>query len=251
MTIKIISLNIWQGGRLMDNAVDFFKTEGADVILLQEAFDGEDEELGVRYRTVKFLSQRLGFSYTAFKPNHDQPDNSAQIGNAIISRFPIVEECVDGASARDESIGDMISDVHGQSYNLQHVVLETPVVDVDLLNLHGAWDLRGDRFSAVRQEMGRRIIESVKDKKHVILAGDTNAKPTNEAIALITEHLKSVFGGELTTTFNMRHKHNVGYATAAVDMIFVSSHIRPLEWSCPAVDVSDHLPIMTTLEIIT
>jgi endonuclease/exonuclease/phosphatase family metal-dependent hydrolase len=56
-----------------------------------------------------------------------------------------------------------------------------------------------------------------------------------------------VFGEELKTTFNMKHKDNPGYATAAVDMMFISPDIKVSEKACPEVDVSDHLPLVVQL----
>ena len=121
--------------------------------------------------------------------------------------------------------------------------------DLDLFNLHGVWDLDGDKFSLMRQVMSSHILEAVKDKKRVILAGDMNARPTNKAITIIGEHLESVFGNKLTTTFNMKHKDKEGYASSAVDMMFVSPSVQVIEHSCLDVDISDHLPLVMTVAI--
>lgn len=236
MTIKVVSLNIWLGGYLQDSAINFLKEQNADIIVLQEVFNGEESALDRRYRTLQIIKERLGFPYEDFVPNHDQPDNNAPIGNAIISRFPIVSPLS----------GDYLD--HSRFYNLQHVTIDAPTDMIDVFNLHGAWDLDGDNFSPVRQEMSHQILEAIKNKKNVILAGDTNAKPTNKAIMAINERLKSVFGNELTTTFNMRHKDDEGYASAAVDMMFVSPHILVIEHICPNVDISDHLPLVASLQ---
>lgn len=68
------------------------------------------------------------------------------------------------------------------------------------------WELDGDNYSPQRQTMSEVIIEQIKDKTHVILAGDTNAKTTNKAIAEIEKHVTNVFGHQLTTSFNMKRK---------------------------------------------
>ncbi len=97
--------------------------------------------------------------------------------------------------------------------------------------------------------MSDKIIEAITDVPNVILGGDTNARPTNKAMMAIEEHLDSVFGTELTTTFNMERKHNPGYATSVVDMLFVSSNISVQSHSCPDVDISDHLPLIVTFKV--
>jgi endonuclease/exonuclease/phosphatase family metal-dependent hydrolase len=47
----------------------------------------------------------------------------------------------------------------------------------------------------------------------------------------------------------MHRKDNPGYATAAVDMLFVSPGIKIIDRQCPDVDISDHLPVVATLEV--
>ena len=111
------------------------------------------------------------------------------------------------------------------------------------------YDLDGDNFSEARRKMSDTIIKNIQGKDNVILAGDTNAKPTNKAMRAVEDHLTNVFGNDLTTTFNMRRKENPGYATAVVDLMYVSPNIRILDKVCPAVDISDHLPLIATFEI--
>lgn len=121
--------------------------------------------------------------------------------------------------------------------------------EINFFNFQGVWDMDGDNYSPKRKKMSEVILEEIKDKPNVIVLGDTNAKPTNPAIKNIERELKSVFGSSAQTTFNMRRKDNPGYAAAAVDMIFVSPNIKILETSIPNIDISDHLPLVTTIKI--
>jgi endonuclease/exonuclease/phosphatase (EEP) superfamily protein YafD len=128
---------------------------------------------------------------------------------------------------------------------LEHVVIETPNGDVNVFNLQGVWDLDGDNYSEQRKKMAEVIVTAVEGKEHVILGGDTNARPTNKAIQQIEAKLINVFKGQLKTTFNMRHKDNPGYATSVVDMLFVSPNdMEVLSRECPNVNISDHLPLV-------
>ncbi len=97
--------------------------------------------------------------------------------------------------------------------------------------------------------MSQTIIEQTAGKQHIIVAGDTNAKYTNPVMRKIEENLTNVFGDSLTTSFNMRRKTNPGYGTAVVDMIYASNDLTILDRDCPEIDVSDHLPLVTTFEI--
>ena len=76
----------------------------------------------------------------------------------------------------------------------------------------------------------------------------TNAKPHNPVFAELN-HLNSVFGDSLRTTFNMQRKTLAGYAEAAVDIMWVSPAVKVLAKDCPQVAVSDHLPLWAELEV--
>jgi len=252
MTIKVVSLNMWFGGQLQDNIMAFLEAQAADIVLLQEVFNGEDPALAAQHRTMQVVRERLGLPYQNFAAEYrdnDQTNGKAQVGNAIFTRFPITSSAITAFIPYTETYRDVPGNYHNCPYNLQHVALDTPAGEVNVYNMHGVWDLNGDNYSPLRQKMSAMVIDAIAGKQNVILAGDTNAKPTNKAMIAIEAHLKSVFGRELATTFNMRHKDNPGYATAAVDMMFVSSDIRVARHECPNVDVSDHLPLTATLEI--
>jgi endonuclease/exonuclease/phosphatase family metal-dependent hydrolase len=249
MKLKVISLNIWESN-FLDQAIGFFKTENADLILLQEAYGLNDQANDDRFRTLEVLSETLGFTNFDYVPGlrHNRKEGRFLQGNAVLSKFPILKR---EAVFFNDPFNDNFTE--GPEYNamfphvLQHVVLDVPTGEINVFNLHGTWDLDGDNFSEKRQQMSQAIIEAVKGKSRVILAGDTNAKPTNKALRNVEEYLNSVFGEELKTTFNMKHKDNPGYATAAVDMMFISPDIKVSEKACPEVDVSDHLPLVVQL----
>jgi endonuclease/exonuclease/phosphatase family metal-dependent hydrolase len=254
MILKVVTLNLWLGGELFDNILDFLEQQDADIVLLQEVYNGEDPTLDRKYRSMNVLKARLHYSYEDFVADYrdfDETDGKSQRGNAILSKFPITaRRALFFDRPYSETYRDMPGNYHTCPRDLQHVTLETPVGEVNVFNIQGVWDLDGDNYSDKRRRMGAMVTDAVKDLPNVILAGDTNAKPTNQAILEIEKHLKSAFGKEeLSTTFNMRRKDNPGYATAAVDMILVSPSIEVLEHACLDVDISDHLPLTATLKI--
>lgn len=253
MKLKIVSLNVWDGGTLMDEVVAFLKQQDGDILLLQEVRNGENQALPAQHRTLQVLKDTLGYSHSAFVPalcDLDVAGGTAPEGSAILSKFPIASssyEFFDGHYIEDYRNSDM--DYPRYPHALLHAVCNTPVGEVNVFNLHGVWDLDGDNYSDKRKIMANAVIDAVKGKQRVIVAGDTNAKMTNQAILDIETELVNVFGRELTSTFNMRRKDNPGYGTAAVDTIFVSHDITVLEKQCPAVDVSDHLPVTAVIEL--
>jgi endonuclease/exonuclease/phosphatase family metal-dependent hydrolase len=251
MKIKVISLNIWEGN-FLEQAIIFLKHENPDILLLQEVYGENGPAVADQFQTLEKLKEKLGFIHTYFVPGlrHNRPEGMFLQGNAILSKLPIKST---GAVFFNDPYNDNFTDGPKNNPNyphtLQHAVLDTEAGDINVFNLHGTWDLDGDNYSEKRQQMSQAIVDAVKGKSKVVLAGDTNAKPTNQAIKNIEKHLDSIFQGELKTTFNMKHKDNPGYATAAVDMMFVSSDMSVDYKSCPDINVSDHLPLVAVLDI--
>lgn len=251
MTFKVISLNLWHGGRLLPAILDFLRSEDADVIALQEVFASRDRSFEARFRSLEALAP-LGYAnrdyVEAFVNRLDE--GAVPEGNAIISKFPIIGHSASSIfdSARTE-FTDTPENYPILPRVLQGVRLKTPVGELNVYNQHGIWDLKGDRYSPERQKMAQVIIDEVKGKPNVILAGDSNAAPGNQLFTEIGKHLKNAFDPPPKSTFNMRQKINPGYATAAVDIMYVSPNIKVLSATCPDVDVSDHRPIVATLAL--
>lgn len=251
MNIKFLSLNLWHG-KLIDKSVEFLAEQDADIVILQEVHGGTDPKLPPALRSFDLIKQRLNYLADDFAPGllFHHPEGMIPNGNAVFSKFPIVGR---GLTFFNETFNDDYYDIpeNFPTYprTLQRVVLETPVGEVNVFNFHGVWDMDGDNYSERRRHMSQVIIESIKDKPNVLLGGDTNAKHTNQSMRDIEGHLKSVFGDELATTFNMRRKDNPGYGTAAVDLLFVSPGIEILSKECLDIDISDHLPVVVMAKI--
>ena len=253
MKLKVLCLNLWLGGRLMDGVIDFLRQQDADILLLQEVYVSDDPKTPENYRSLDTITSELPYEHADFAPAliDNMPEGKVLSGNAVLSRLPILSRDVtffrEPFSERPHPQDPQY--MPSSPRNLQHVQLKTSAGPLEIYNFQGVWDLDGDNYSDRRREMSQKIIEAIKNKQNVILAGDTNAQPTNKAIQEVEKHLTSVFGTELKSTFNMKHKTNPGYATARVDMIFVSPNIKVLEKRCHDVDISDHLPLTATLEV--
>lgn len=252
--MKVISLNLWLGGILFDNAIRFLSEENADIVLLQEVYNGTEPTLDRQYRSMQELQKALAYQHEDFVADYrdfDRTEGRAQRGNAVLSKFPILDRStIFFNNPYSETYRDVPGHYHNCPRDLQCVAIDTPQGVLNVFNIQGAWDLDGDSYSPQRQEMSDAVLQATANKPHVLLGGDTNAKPTNKAIQRIEECLVSVYGTGLPTTFNMRRKDNPGYATAAVDMFFVSDDIRVLSRDCPDVDVSDHLPLVISIELV-
>jgi endonuclease/exonuclease/phosphatase (EEP) superfamily protein YafD len=216
-------------------------------------YNGDIGHHDSQYRTFQTLQKELGYEYSAFGQAYAEKIGSGDLiphGNAIFSRWPIVSTEI---ILMTESTLDYYREIPEHwpilPAPLQHAVIDTAAVKLNVFNMHGVWDLDGDNFSDRRRAMRDTILAAVDGKSNVILAGDSNAKPTNQAMKDLETKLRPVFDKDVTTTFNMRHKDNPGYATAVVDLMYVSANIETISRDVPDVDVSDHLPLVVKLQI--
>lgn len=255
MTFKIISLNLWRGGLLFDAILPFLERENPDILMLQEVLHSDDPATPERFRSLETLQKHLQFlPHTSFAPAllDNEEGHKFQSGNAVMSRFPITDNTT---IPYDKPYSERtVHDAEAFAVtprNLQHAVVMAGDTELNIFNTQGVWDMVGEQATERRWAMCNTIAQAAAGKQHAVLAGDLNLKPVNPTLAPIEAQLDSVFKHELTTTFNLRHKDLdkfPGYATAVVDLMYVSRDIRVLEHSCPDVDVSDHLPLVATLE---
>lgn len=251
MKLKFISLNLWWGGYLFPQILDFLREQNADIVVLQEAHDGSGN-IPDRFRSMEVLKQSLAYPYQRFALSHKMslPEGTFPSGNAMLSKYPIIDHSI---TYLFDSKRDTYRDVREEwsilPRILQGATLETPAGSVNVFNIHGVWDLDGDNPTPARRTMIERTLKAIAGKPNVLLAGDTNASTGNPVLRDLEKQLTSVFGESLRSTFNMRRKDNPGYATAAVDHMYVSPNIKVLSRECPDIDISDHRPLIAKLEI--
>ncbi len=250
-SLKLITVNIWEGGKLLDNLLEFLEREKPDILLCQEVYNATASDLSPRFRSMKEL-ERLNFPYSLFAPAGIwiTDDGCGEQGNAIFSRFPLTAESKTYFYGKYVEIEDNLENRPHLPRIIQHATAETPLGELNLLNIHGVYDLDGDSFSESRQKMGEKILATAKPLSNVIIAGDTNAPLSNQMIKEIAKVYPSALAqNPPKTTFNMKRKTNPGYASVAVDNIFASPNLRFENTSVPDVDISDHLPVITHIMI--
>lgn len=252
MNIKFLTLNLFDGGKFFDNILDFFRKENPDILAVQEVYDGQGKDLPRNFRSIQVLREHLpGFHYH-FAPEFlfQTEIANVEIGNAIFSRFPVKSNNVTfvDVSYRRLKREKTQTDFSHEPVNLQHIKILTSGQHLNVFNIHGVWGVNG-KDNPRRLKMSQVIVEKIKNLDNIILAGDFNTLPNTETIRNIENHLVNVFKNQLKSTFNMKHKITGGYSTAVVDMIFTSPSIKIIDQRMPEVNVSDHMPLVCTLEV--
>jgi endonuclease/exonuclease/phosphatase family metal-dependent hydrolase len=265
MKVKYINLNIWSG-RLLDQAVDFLKKENADILSLQEVYNGKDPSLPKHYRTLEILVSELGLPYHIYHSNFlDARDIPIEMGNAILSRFSIVSNDTAFLTGK---FGRISQDgiIEELPRNILQAEIDARGLKINVFNMHGIWGQHGDDTKE-RLLMVEKIVKIISGKPKTILSGDFNFNErifgtkmsheidlshwyNTESVKKLEAVLQNVFKNERITSFNMKRKeHDIGYAKAVVDMVFVSSDIQVLKHEQPNIDISDHLPQVCVFEV--
>lgn len=252
MKIKFLCLNLWFGGKLFDNVITFIKKENPDIIAFQEAVSGEKTGDTNEYPRIEDLKNIMNFPYAHFAPafKMTRPDMPGGIfGNAVFSKFPIVKTETTFFDVPYDDDYDETNDFSFSPRNLEHVRIDLGGKELNVFNTQGIWGFDGDDNDR-RLKMSEVIREKYFGKKNVVLCGDFNTKDTTKAMTGFEKDLKNVFKGELTSSFNMRHKPvDSGFASTVVDMIYVSPEIKVANHYSTDEDVTDHIPLVCEIEI--
>lgn len=253
MKFKFIHCNILNGGRLMDNLVEFLRQERPDVLAMQEVFDGREPAREPRFRSIAVIGKAAGLAHVAFAPTQNQVvgDSTLPYGNAVLSRFPVTQT---GVWFYDVPFQERLA-VADRGFthfpcNLQHVTIGLDGEPLHVFNTHGIWDRHG-RDNPRRLQMGQTIADRMAGLRPAILCGDFNVNEGTKTIDRLGEKLTNVFAPDRRkTSFNVGRKpKNSGYVKAVVDFIFTTDDLKVLSHRQPDVDVSDHLPLVCEFEI--
>lgn len=245
-----MTLNVWNGGKMMDEIITLLKKEQPDILTIQEAYNSHDPSLPRQLRTVDVLQDALDFGYTSFSPAFFDTLDTVQTdqGNAVLSQYPILAtQTTFYDIPYKNTVSSHVSNAYDLPRNLQHVVIEVEDEEINIFNTHGIWGEDGEDTTR-RLRMSDVICSQIKGKEKVILSGDFNVNHYTESIKKIEEQLTNIFKDELPNSFNLSIKGETsGYAKAVVDNIFVGSDIIPGDHYMPMESVSDHRPLVTLL----
>ena len=255
MKIKLLDLNLYEGGLLMSKIINFFQKENPDILILQEVYDGKASNFPKNLKTLQTLKKMFHSFYFSFSPElcDNRIEGRIELGNAVFSRFPIFSTktvFINSSYEKSWLRSNFHEDFTNSPQNLQHLKIKLENKNLDLINIHGVWGFDGQDNPA-RFRMGRLIQKELKNYQYTVLAGDFNLTPDTKVVKNIEKHLVNVFKDELKSTFNIKRKRKDkgGYAKAVVDMLFVSKNIKVLSHRCPKLDISDHLPLVCEFNI--
>jgi len=68
MPLKLITLNTDHGGRPIEKVIDFLQKENAEIVCLQEVYNGVDSQLEDNFRSLRIFKEKLSYLIILFSP---------------------------------------------------------------------------------------------------------------------------------------------------------------------------------------
>ena len=258
MQFKLLQLNTLHGGEIFDPMMQFLQAQQADVMHLQEVFSNEqgfEFPSHPNYSLFESIQKNFRYPYANFYHKSDwevEPGKILKFGNATFSRFEIqnfhsVE--VPGFEHRDHTFYANRQPLDYSDAPYGFIASEIKIGDktVKSINIHGVWGQDGSD-NPRRLLMRDLILKEIEHDEYVICSGDFNTTPETQTMLGLETKLVNVFKNELKTTFNGK-RWKMPDPTFVVDFLFVTPNIKVVEHSMPDADVSDHMPLVATLEI--
>lgn len=238
----IMTWNIWHGA-LLEQIVQAVTRLRPDILALQEVIAQRDAT-GQRDQAAA-IAAALGAPYRAvYDPAvATQPGSMmATQGNALISRFPILDHQRDLLSASDQHRGD----AETEPRIAVRATLAVGDQPLHVLTTHLAYS---EGF--VPSEMRRRQIDvllSLVPRERAILLGDFNSPPDGTAIQRISAVIPHAAHDLSVPTYGHVHGSDAAGLAYRLDYIFATPDVRVQSCTVLAEEGSDHRPVVAVIE---
>ncbi len=235
MNITLMSYNTQHCMNYLTKEIDFDIMEdtirkcGADIVGMQEMYK---KGVGsVRLPQAEHLAERLGFYH--YFASALCPKDGNDYGNALISRYPILE-------AETIMIPNPVEKKYHGYYETRCLLKAKLDVAGGLTVLVGHFGLNPDEH----ENAVDTVLANMADERCVLM-GDFNMQPENEILNPIRERLYDTaekFDGP-------KRSWPSDDPTMKIDYIFTSKDMQVLSADIPAIVSSDHRPHIATIEI--
>lgn len=220
----------------IEQTAKIIKDLDLDVIGLNEVYNNGDSELVSFKNQTEKIALLSGYPYYYYAQGKDY--NFTDIGNAILSKYPIENLCTHPIPTVPES--EQTEDTWYEDRVIIDAIVNVNGHKVNVIATH---------FGLAKIELERittKICELIDNSKlPIVLMGDFNVEPDNEFLHKIYDRLKST-ADELKNTQNTFPAWN---PEVHIDYIFTSKNLSVLDYKVHNVLASDHLPISATIKL--
>jgi endonuclease/exonuclease/phosphatase family metal-dependent hydrolase len=241
MHLTVLQWNVWYQEKI-ERVLTQLQSYSADIICLQELTRGYVEQS--HENTWEYLAHELGFFYCAQEIPIITADTQWSQANAILSRFPIeASERVWLHEPTDPQ------DMHDQFRGYLEATIAIGDSMLTVATTHMSFNTGPDRDPELDTLLG--LLH--KQPRNYVLTGDLNALPESRRVtelAKLLQHAGPSYEQKTWTTKSFRHEtFQAETLDWRFDYIFTSSDVPVVSAYIPKTDVSDHLPVLATIDI--
>ncbi|MDA3836106.1 MAG: endonuclease/exonuclease/phosphatase family protein [Nanoarchaeota archaeon] len=251
MKVKILQWNIWFQERA-ENILKLVKEINPDIMCFQEVTTGSGFNDG--RDVAKFISEELGYYYNySIAHKYEFPitpkGESNFGGNAIFSRFPIIEKKEFPIVNPDDK----------KDFPYERRTCCFSKIDLgndNLLNVATAHSSYNNKFIENEDKIKevRKLVDFFeKSKKNFIFTGDLNIHPKSESVKIIESSLKHCGPDYNEPTWTTKPFSFMGFDEKdlkwRLDYVFASEDVNVISSKIINTEYSDHLPILVEVDI--
>lgn len=255
--MKIISLNI-RAWRIWHDLQSFLEDHAGDtaIFCFQEVFHTTSDETIVE----EFYKANILTEIEKILPNHtcyyaatqegfgfnNTVDYHLQWWNAVFVHKDIVVDNYVTDYLYGSYNSKMLWMTPYTARNYQYITIQHDGVPLTIIHFHGIWNWWGKDDTSDRLEQSRVLKKIMTSKQwHVILLWDYNLSPDTDSLGLLTSWMRNLiqeYG--ISTTRSKLYTKPLPFADYAI----VSNELVVTDFAVPYVEISDHLPLVLTIE---
>ncbi len=241
--LKILQWNIyWQ--QPLEPVIEFLKSVDADVLCLQEVMNNYSTQH--KGDSAQRIADKLGFDY--FGSYINKSDEGYEQGNMIFTRHKILYKNEALINEYDQS-QEKTFDNENRSY--VEVTLLVNGKKITIGTTHMSYTHRFEESYAKDREADKLLKAIEQHTKAFILCGDFNAEPGSRTITRLSKAYRDIGPHHDLKTWTTKPFLYQGFDAKdlnwRLDHIFATDDIKVTSSEVLRTDLSDHLPILTTV----
>ena len=247
-TFRFLTFNLWYG-KNWKKEIDLIKKQNPDIFVLQEVTKNMPKfglnNIDVFHEFENAFPDFKGIiAPITYKK---EKDREVFFGNAIFSKFPVISSNI----YYYLKPLDWTDDYEKQSRNLVEMKIKINTQELYVFTTHFTYS-PAFADTPIKTKEAEKVIEIIKDKQPMIMAGDFNSHFKSEVIKKI---------GKKVSYIDKKHnptwtKHTFCYKGFEetklkwkLDYIFISEKLKCKSFKTIDTDISDHLPIVAEIEL--
>jgi len=249
-TFKFIQINIYKG-QYLEALTGFLKDRDPDFISMQEVTAGEQNLCDKNLDLFGYFKKELGLNGVVDKVTKPTDAQDSYLGNAVFSRFEILDSEVLALKTFEGITLAKIDMVENFPLLSRHLISAECIIygqKIHAISWHGAWTAPPtDTEETLRQ--AKVVADYLKNiKEPFILGCDMNAVIQGKTAGLINEVANNLMMNSGVLQTNHPKIHKIAPRGFLIDYIFTSPHFKLKKLEVPQVTISDHLPVVAELE---